>query len=34
MTGTLNEVEARPCHPVTGFLWQVITLAGPGTVSF
>jgi hypothetical protein len=34
MTGTLNEVEARPCHPAAAFLWQIITLAGPGTVSF
>jgi hypothetical protein len=34
MTGTLNEVEARPCHPAAAFLWQIITLAGSGTVSF
>ena len=34
MTATLNEVEASPCHPTVTFLWQMITLAGSGTVSF
>jgi hypothetical protein len=33
VTITADEVNAKPCHPVTGFLWQVVVLAGPGTVS-
>jgi hypothetical protein len=33
ITVTGDEVNPRPCHPVTGFLWQVIVLAGRGTVS-
>lgn len=31
---TANEVQPKPCHPATGFLWQVIVLTGTGTVSF
>ena len=34
VTITLNEVEARPCQPSPGaFRTQLITLAGPGTIS-
>src|SRR5215468_6725105 len=34
VTLTLNEVEARPCQPSPGaFRAQLITLAGPGTIS-
>ena len=34
VTLTLNEVEARPCQPSPGaFRTQLITLAGPGTIS-
>jgi hypothetical protein len=32
-TITADEVNAKPCYSVTGFLWQVVVLAGPGTVS-
>ena len=33
VTATLNEVNPKPCAASTRFLWQVITLAGAGTVS-
>jgi hypothetical protein len=33
MTITTAEVNAKPCHQVTGFLWQIFVMAGPGTVS-
>ncbi len=29
----VNEVEKKPCQPANGFQWQVITLAGHGTIS-
>ncbi len=32
-TITVAEDHPRPCQPVTGFLRQIIVLAGPGTVS-
>jgi hypothetical protein len=35
VTLTLNEVEARPCHPSPGaFRAQLITVAGSGIISF
>jgi hypothetical protein len=35
VTLTLNEVEAKPCHPSPGaFRAQLITVAGSGTISF
>jgi hypothetical protein len=33
LTMTGNEVETKPCQPAAGFQWQVIVLAGHGTVS-
>ena len=33
MTATVDEVTPKPCQSSTAFLWQVITLAGQGTVS-
>jgi hypothetical protein len=34
LTVTDDEINPKPCQPVTAFRWQVIVLAGPGTVSF
>lgn len=34
VTLTLHEVEAKPCHPTSMFLSQILLLAGAGTVSF
>jgi hypothetical protein len=33
LTMTGDEVEKKPCQPAAGFQWQVIVLAGHGTVS-
>jgi hypothetical protein len=33
LTMTADEVEKKPCQPAAGFQWQVIVLAGHGTVS-
>lgn len=33
VTITADEVEKKPCQPAAGFQWQVIVLAGHGTVS-
>jgi len=33
LTMTADEVEKKPCQPAAAFQWQVIVLAGHGTVS-
>ena len=33
ITVTADEVQATPCTRTLRFLWQVVVLAGPGTVS-
>jgi hypothetical protein len=33
VTATLDEIEAKPCEPDNGFVWQAVVFAGPGRVS-
>ena len=32
VTATLDEIEAKPCEPDNGFVWQAVVFAGPGLV--
>lgn len=33
VTATLDEIEAKPCEPDNGFLWQAVVYAGSGMIS-